>query len=142
MFTGEYHYKIDDKGRVSFPPKFREELKAGLVLARGYEECLIVYTMDEWKKLSEKQAALPVGRSQVRRMNRWMFATSFEMDFDGQGRVALPAPLREYAGILNEVVIVGVNSCLEIWSKQRWEEECAEMAGQVLQISESLEDHR
>ena len=140
MFTGEYSYKVDEKGRVPFPPKFREELRGGFMLARGFENCINVYPMAEWKKLAESRAILPPAPSKDRRMNRYMFASAFEAEFDGQGRVALPAPLREHGGITNSVVIAGVNTYLEIWSKEKWDAEFAEMSGQAWEISETMED--
>ena len=139
MFTGEYHYKVDDKGRVPMPAKFREELKGGMVLARGFEKCVVIYTMAQWKKLSEKQAIEGPGPSDSRRINRYMFARSFEAEMDSQGRIALPAPLREHGGITNAVAVVGLNTNLEIWSKDNWEEECSKMDEEAWRISEGIE---
>ena len=141
MFSGEYQYKVDDKGRVPFPPKFREQLKEGLVLSRGLEKCITVYPMEQWRKVSEKLATLPPARSNARRMNRYTFGMAFESEFDAQGRVALPSTLRQHAEISNAAVVVGVNNYMEIWSKGNWDEEFAQLTDEVWQISESLEDH-
>ena len=140
MFTGEYGYKVDDKGRLPFPPKYREELKGGFMLARGFEKCINVYPIAEWKNVADSRAIQPQAPSKDRRMNRFMFASTFDAEFDGQGRVALPAPLREHAGITNAVIIVGVNTYLEIWSKEQWEEEFSQMSDQAWEISEMMED--
>jgi MraZ protein len=140
MFYGEYEYKIDDKGRVPVPPKFRNALKDGLVLTVGAEKCITAYTLTEWKKLSASLTASSLTRSKMRRLNRFLFATAFVTRVDGQGRVALPAPLREHAQIADEVAIVGLNTNLEIWNKALWEEEKNVSQEQAWQIIESLEN--
>jgi len=139
MFFGEFNYKIDEKGRVPFPPRFRRELKDGVVLTPGAEKCINVYTLSEWKKLANTLTSGSLTRSKVRRLNRAVFATAFSIGMDGQGRVALPAPLREYAEIVDEVVIAGANTYLEIWNNILWEEEKAISQEQAWQIIESLE---
>jgi division/cell wall cluster transcriptional repressor MraZ len=97
MFFGEFNYKIDDKGRVPIPPRFRRELKDGVVLTAGAEKCINAYPLSEWKKLATALTGGSLTRSKLRRLNRAIFATAFSIDIDGQGRVALPVPLREYA---------------------------------------------
>jgi MraZ protein len=140
MFYGEYEYKIDDKGRVPVPPRFRNALKDGLVLTMGAEKCITAYTVTEWKKLSTSLTGSSLTRSKMRRLNRILFATAFVTKIDGQGRVALPAPLREHAQIADEVAIVGLNTNLEIWNKALWEEEKNISQEQAWQIIESLEN--
>ena len=125
MFFGEFEYKIDEKGRVPIPPKFRRELKEGVVLAPGVEQCITAYALPEWKKLAATLTTGSVTPSKLRRLNRAIFATAFSLNIDGQGRVALPIPLRQYAGIEDEVVIVGANTYLELWNKEQWESEKA-----------------
>ncbi|MBA7706662.1 Transcriptional regulator MraZ [subsurface metagenome] len=141
MFLGEFEYKIDQKGRVPIPPKFRRELKEGVVLTPGIEKCLTVYTPSEWKKLADTLTTSSVTLSKLRRLNRAIFATAFRLSIDGQGRLALPTPLRQYAEIVDEVVIAGANTYLEIWNKVHWEEEKAISQEQAWQIIESLERH-
>ncbi len=141
MFFGEFNYKIDEKGRVPIPPRFRKELKEGVVLAQGVEKCINVYTLPEWKKLASTLTSGSLTRSKVRRLNRAIFATAFSTSIDGQGRVALPIPLRDYAEIMDEVVIAGANTYLEIWNKVLWDEEKAISQEQFGQIIESLERH-
>jgi len=140
MFYGEFDYKLDDKGRVPVPPRFRNALKDGLVLTVGAEKCITAYTATEWKKLSSSLTSNPLTRSKMRRLNRALFATAFVANVDGQGRIALPAPLREHAQIADEVVIVGLNTNLEIWNKALWEEEKNISQEQAWQIIESLEN--
>jgi len=141
MFLGEFEYKLDEKGRVPVPPKFRRELKDGVVLSASAERCIALYTLAEWKKLASSLTSGPLPRSKWRRLNRALFATAFSLNLDGQGRVALPVPLREYAGIEDEVVIAGANTYLELWNKEQWEAEKAVSQEQAWQIIESLEQH-
>ncbi|MFC2036048.1 division/cell wall cluster transcriptional repressor MraZ [Chloroflexota bacterium] len=141
MFLGEFEYKIDEKGRVPIPPKFRRELKEGVVLTPGVERCINVYSQAEWKKVAATLTAGSVAPSKLRRLNRAIFATAFSLNIDGQGRIALPIPLREYAGIDDEVVMVGANTYLELWNKNQWESEKSVSQEQAWQIIESLERH-
>jgi len=140
MFLGEFEYKVDEKGRVPIPPKFRRELKDGLVLTPGVENCITAYTLREWKKVADTLISRSVIPSKLRRLNRAFFATAFTLNIDGQGRIALPVPLREHAGIEDDVVVVGVNANLELWNKEQWEAEKADSQEQIWQIIESMSD--
>ncbi len=141
MFLGEFEYKIDEKGRVPIPPKFARELKDGVVLTAGAERCIVAYSIVEWKKTAATLTASPIARSKLRRLKRAIFATAFILLIDGQRRIALPPPLREYAGIEDEVVIAGVNTYIELWNKEQWELEKVTSQEQAWQIIESLEQH-
>jgi len=141
MFFGEFEYKIDEKGRVPVPPKFRQELKYGVVLTPGIEKCITAYPLPEWKKLAATLTTGSVTPSKLRRLNRAVFATAFSLNIDGQGRIALPIPLRDYAKIEDEVVIAGANNYLELWNKKQWESEKAASQEQAWQIIESLEKY-
>jgi len=142
MFQGSYEYRMDAKGRVPLPPKFREKLKQGLVLTQGLERCITVHTLSEWTRIAERSATASPTRSKERRMNRFIFANAFSMDLDAQGRVALPAPLRQYADIKENVVIVGLNNYAEIWSEKNWQAENDLIEQDAWQISESMEERR
>ena len=139
MFYGEYEYKIDEKGRVPVPPKFRNALKDGLVLTPGAEKCITVYTALEWKKLCVTLTGNALTRSKMRKLSRVLFAMAFSTRIDNQGRIPIPAPLRDHAGMVDEVVIAGANTYLEIWDKALWEEEKMDSQEQAWQIIESLE---
>jgi len=139
MFFGEYEYRIDEKGRVPIPPKFRGKLKEGIILTLGVERCITAYPSSEWKKLADTLTASPATRSKLRRLNRAIFAAAFRLNIDRQGRIALPAPLREYAEIADEVIIAGANTYFELWNKEQWESEKASSLEQAWQIIESLE---
>ena len=139
MFLGEYDYRIDEKGRVAIPAKFREPFKEGLVLSRGFDKCIIVYPLSEWTKVAQRLTTLPMTRSKSRRINRATFSTAFSSELDRQGRVILPPALRQYAGIKDGVVIAGLYEYLEIWSHELWAAERALMDEQAWQLAEGLE---
>jgi len=139
MFFGEFEYKIDQKGRIPLPPKFRRDLKDGMVVTSGIEKCIIAYPVAEWKKMAASLTSGSIAPSKLRKLNRALFAAAFSLNMDGQNRIALPSPLRDYAEIVDEVVIAGANTYLEIWNKVHWEEEKASSQEQAWQIIESLE---
>mgnify|MGYP001093013887 CR=1 FL=1 len=142
MFFGEFEYKVDEKGRVLIPPKFRGELKAGVVLAPGVEKCITVYPLSEWQKLADTLTSGSVTPSKLRKLNRAIFASAFSIRMDGQGRIALPILLKLYAEIIDDVIIAGANNYLELWNKVHWQEEKALSQEQAWQIIESLERHQ
>jgi MraZ protein len=140
VFYGEFDYKIDDKGRLPIPPKFRNLLKDGVVLTPGAENCITVYTAAEWRKLSTTLTNSPLSRSKMRKLSRALFATAFSTRIDAQGRIAIPPPLRDHAQITDDVIVAGANTYLEIWDKALWEEEKSSSQEQAWQIIESLEN--
>jgi len=139
MFFGEFEYKIDEKGRVPIPPKFRGLLKAGVVLSPGMEGCITVYPLNEWKKLADTLTTGSLSPSKLRMLKRAVFATAFSVKLDGQGRIALPTPLKTHAEIVSEVVMIGANNYLELWNKIRWEEEKAMGREKAWLLFEGLE---
>lgn len=120
MFIGEYQHNIDDKGRLAVPSKFRAKLAGGAVVTRGLDNCLFLYTKDEWQKLAEKLSGLPISQASARAFSRLMLAGAMEVEIDKQGRIILPAYLREYAAITKEVVVTGLFNRIEIWSQGNW----------------------
>src|SRR4030042_102675 len=138
MFYGEFDYKIDEKGRIPIPPRFRNALKDGVVLTPGADNCITAYTVPDWRKLAASLTTSSLTRNKMRRLNRVFFATAFTTTVDGQGRIAIPAPLREHARIVDEAVVAGANTYLEIWNKATWEEEKIISQKQAWQIIESL----
>lgn len=141
MFFGEFTYKIDEKSRVSIPPKFRQQLRNGTVLTQGVESCITAYPVIEWKKLAEDLTTGSITRSKLRQLNRAIFATAYSIEIDRQGRIALPSPLREYAEIEDEVVIAGANNYFELWNRDQWLREKALSREQAWQIIESLNNN-
>lgn len=137
---GEYQHSIDDKGRITVPVKFREALGAKFLITRGLDECLFVYPMEEWKQLEAKLKALPFTRSDARAFTRFFFSGATECELDKQGRVNIPATLRQYAHLEKECVVIGVSSRVEIWSRAQWEAYAAESAESFNEIAENIVD--
>jgi MraZ protein len=122
MFIGEYKHTIDEKGRLAVPVKFRAQLSGGAVVTRGLDNCLFLYTEEEWKKLAEKLANLPINKANTRAFARLMLAGAMDVSLDKQGRVILPDYLRKYASVGKSVVVAGLYNRLEIWDEAKWEE--------------------
>ena len=122
MFLGEFEHSIDDKGRLTIPAKFRDELEGGVVVTRGLDGCLWAYSRSEWEILAEKIALLPTTNPAARNFARFMFSSAFDSVPDRQGRVLVPQNLRDYAGITNETVVIGVMNRVEIWQPNKWSE--------------------
>jgi len=139
MLTGIYEYKVDNKGRLPLPPKFRQEFQEGLVLARGFEECIVVYHKADFEKLANKFSSDPLAKSKMRRLSRFIFSNAFFMQLDRQGRVSIPTTLKSFAGIKSDVIIVGENNRLELWSPDKWNAEQHEAMDQAWQTIESYE---
>lgn len=138
MFLGEYRHTIDPKGRLIIPARFREGLGEKFVLTKGLDGCLFAYPPQEWAALENKMRSLPLTRSDARAFVRFFFAGACECEVDKQGRILIPANLREYAGIEKDVVIIGVSSRVEIWAADRWEAYSAQAASQVEEIAEKI----
>ena len=122
MLLGEYQHTVDEKGRVAVPAKFRKFLSGGVVGTRGMDSCLYLYPMDEWEKLAEKLAKLPINQADSRAFSRLMLAGASHADIDTQGRILLPDYLRNYAGIKSKAVLVGLHNRAEIWDEGRWQQ--------------------
>jgi MraZ protein len=121
MFLGRHHHSLDTKGRLAIPARFRDELAGGVVLTRGIDRCLSLYPLAEWEPLAAKVNGLPLSDPDARAFRRLVFSEAVDLSLDGQGRILLPPELRGYAGIEREVVVIGVNAYLEIWSPERWD---------------------
>lgn len=121
MFIGEYNHTIDAKGRLIIPSKFREVLGDEFVVTKGMDGCLFVFDNPEWQAFEEKLHKLPMIDKGARQFTRFFLAGAASVEVDKQGRILLPAVLREFAGITKDAVLVGVGSRVEIWSKDRWE---------------------
>ena len=120
MFMGEYNHTVDGKGRLIVPSKFRESLGDEFVVTKGLDGCLFVYSNEEWANIEEKFRNVPLTTKDARKFSRFFFAGAATCEVDKQGRILLPAVLREYADIQKDIVSVGVLNRIEIWSKQRW----------------------
>lgn len=138
MFIGEYSASIDEKGRISVPAKFRPTLKNKIVVTRGLDNSLFLYRLDEWKKLAEKLASLPISTANTRAFSRLMLAGAMDVDVDKQGRIILPGYLKEFAKIQKKVVIAGLYNRIEIWSEELWNIYKQQTESQSNQIAEQL----
>ncbi len=121
MLMGEYHHNIDDKLRLVVPNLFRDELGEEVVITRGLEDSLFVYSLTEWSRIVEKLKTLPFTKKDARSFTRIFLSGATVSSFDKQGRIKLTTPLKEYASLDKECVIIGVNDRLEIWSKDKWD---------------------
>ncbi|MFP4975656.1 division/cell wall cluster transcriptional repressor MraZ [Paenibacillus sp. CN-4] len=140
MFMGEFQHAIDDKGRIIIPAKFRELLGASFVATRGLDSCVFVYPMDEWKVMEQKLKSLPLMKSDARAFSRFFFSGAAECVWDKQGRVNLPANLRQYAKLEKDCVILGVSNRVEIWNKDLWEQYFGQSEDSFNEIAEKLVD--
>lgn len=140
MFMGEYQHSLDPKSRLIVPSKFREGLGQNFVITKGLDNCLFVYPMDEWLVIEKKLKSLPFTKADARAFVRFFFSGANECELDKQGRMLLPSNLREYAKLDKDVVIIGVSSRIEIWSKEVWENYSQNEEMDYEEIAEKLQD--
>lgn len=122
MFLGTYSPRLDDKGRLILPAKFRDELSDGLVLTRGQERCLYVFSEEEFARVHENMRQAPISSKQARDYIRVFLSGASDEVPDKQGRVTIPTSLREYAGLDRELAVIGAGTRAEIWDAQAWNE--------------------
>lgn len=120
MFIGEYQHSLDSKNRITMPSKFREELGDSFVMTKGMDDCLFIYSINEWKIVENKLKSLPMTSKDARAFIRFFFAGASECEIDKQGRVLIPTNLKEYAKIEKDTVVIGVSTRIEIWSLDEW----------------------
>ena len=129
--TGEYEHTIDAKGRMFFPSKLREEIGAVFYVTKGLDNCLFIYSLADWKIIEDKISCLPMSKS--RNLQRTLFASASKCEMDAQGRILIPPKLREYAGIVKDVTVIGASNRAEIWDTGKWREiEQNELTGENL----------
>ena len=121
MFLGTYHPKLDDKGRLTLPAKFRDELRGGLMITKGQDHCLYVFTRDAFADMARKVASAPLTSEAARVFQRNLFSGTDEQVPDGQGRIAITPELRRYARLTKECVVIGAFTRAEIWDAQSWQ---------------------
>lgn len=139
MLMGEYNHTIDAKGRLIVPAKFREILGDEFVVTKGLDNCLFVYPNDEWQKFEEKLQTLPLTNKNARQFTRFFLAGAASVEVDKQGRILLPSVLREFAGLGKDVVLVGVASRIEIWSRDRWNESISTYDDDMDEVAANME---
>ncbi len=120
MFLGEYIHTIDDKGRLVVPAKFRNALAGGMVITKGVDRCLVIYSLETWQAYRERISSLPTLDRDARDLRRLVFAGAVDVVPDTQGRFVIPQSLREYAGLDGQVVIAGCDTYIELWNPEEW----------------------
>ncbi|MBI1977832.1 MAG: division/cell wall cluster transcriptional repressor MraZ [Candidatus Omnitrophica bacterium] len=142
MFYGQYEHALDAKDRVIIPSKFREIFKEHYAerffITRGLDQCLFVFTEEEWKTQEDHFRKMSFTREDARKFNRLYFSGACEVICDKQGRILIPAYLKDYAGIKQDVVIIGVSDRIEIWSKEKWAEFFKNNLGSFESLAEKL----
>ena len=139
MFMGEYNHTIDAKGRLIVPAKFREILGDNFIVTKGLDGCLFVYPNDEWTRFEEKLKSLPLTNKNARQFTRFFLAGAAACEVDKQGRILIPPVLREYARLDGEAHIIGMDTNLEIWNTELWNEENAKYTPEsIADIMEEL----
>ncbi len=118
---GEFSHALDEKGRIVIPARLREDLDNHFVMTKGLDGCLFLYPMEEWRRLEERLKALPMTNASARAFQRLFLAGAQDVEVDRQFRVTIPPRLREYAGVVKEVVLVGVSSRVELWALEKWQ---------------------
>ena len=138
MFLGTHEPKLDDKGRLVLPAKFREQLAEGLVITKGQERCLFAFPMAEFQKVTEALAAAPVTNRAVRDYSRVLFASASHEIPDKQGRITIPPSLRTYAGLERDCIVIGANTRVEIWAAAAWETYLADREQSFAELEEGV----
>jgi MraZ protein len=143
MLLGEYEHTLDDKNRLTLPARFRQDFVDGIVVTRGMDGCLFAYTRGDWDTLvAGRLGGLDPLSKEGRRMQRFFFSGAAETELDKQGRVGLPAALLQHAKLDRDVVVAGVHDHLEIWDRDAWRRELAEVEGSAEHVAERLAAQR
>lgn len=136
MLIGEYRHGIDPKGRIILPAKIREGMGETFIMAKGLDQCVAAYTLEEWHAIEEKVRNLPSAKS--RTLKRFLFASATEVTADKQGRVLMPTSLRDYATLSKNIVTIGNSTGIEIWDETRWESICEEITQET--VAEAMDE--
>ncbi len=138
LLIGRYASRMGAKGRVAVPVKLREYLGDRVIISQGYEKSLLLVSREQWEKLTEFLRGRPVTAGPVRDTERFLFGSAYEAEFDDQGRVVVPQELREFAGLTDEAVFLGVGNRVEIWARETWEKYSKNLAGEIEKVAEKL----
>lgn len=138
MLIGEHKHTLDTKKRLSLPAKFRKELGKTVVITRGLDSSLFVYSTKEWKKFSERLGELSMGQSDTRSFNRFMLGGAVETDIDSAGRILIPDFLKDFANLQQKVMVIGLSNRVELWDENKWNTYQSELAGKADMLAEKL----
>ncbi|MDO8487749.1 MAG: division/cell wall cluster transcriptional repressor MraZ [bacterium] len=139
MFIGQYEHRLEEKGRLSIPKKFRSELGGGTVLSQGLDGCLFLYPKSSWEQLINKLSQLPLTKRDTRSFTRVLSYAASEVEFDGIGRILIPDYLRQFAGLVDACVVAGAIDRVEIWSQAKFKIYSAKVNQHAEDIAEKLE---
>lgn len=132
MFLGEYFPALTSSHRIALPKKIREQISGGsLVLAKGFEKCLLGYDKTDWETETHKQLAAPIADAKSRHLKQYFFSGAVEVELDEQGRTVLPEGLARYAGVTEKVVVIGAGDHFEVWEPGLWQEHLAKIEKEV-----------
>lgn len=140
MLLGEYNHSIDDKSRLIIPSKFRDDLGSTFIVTKGLDNCLFIYSISEWQTFEAKLKSLPLTNQNARVFTRFFAAGATECQLDKQGRIVLPAHLRQYAGLTKDTVIIGAITRAEIWDKEKWTNYTSEDNISVEEVASQMSD--
>lgn len=138
MLIGEYKHQIDTKKRLSLPAKFRKELGRRVVITKGLDKCLFLYSPSEWEAQAKRFAALSLGAAEQRSFNRLMFSSAMEVEVDAIGRILVPDYLKEFARLNEKIIVAGVYSRVEIWDQELWREHSAKITASADELAQKL----
>ncbi len=138
MLIGEYKHTLDPKKRLSLPSTWRGELGASLVVTRGLDNCLFVYPLAEWQKITDKIGDLPFGSADTRSFNRFFLSGAVEVEVDSVGRILVPDFLKEFANLDTKVVLAGIHNRIEIWDENKWTEYKTQIESEADSLAEKL----
>ena len=140
MLIGEHKHTLDPKKRLSLPSKFRKELGKTVVITKGLDSCLFVYSIKEWKKFSDKLGELSMGQGDSRAFSRYFLGGAVETDIDSAGRILIPDFLKDVAQLENKVVVAGLGTRVELWDEERWSKYQQELEKKADVVAEKLGD--
>ena len=138
MLLGQYDGKLSEKHQAALPKKFRDELGDRLIITKGFENCLIAVSEENWKTLLEGTEGKPFTSKNTRELQRFLLGNATYVELDGKGRFVIPEFLRNFAGIKNDVIFAGIQRFVEIWDKTKWEENQKELSENITSIAERL----
>ena len=140
MFIGEYQHNLDAKGRIIIPSKFRDELHTTFILTRGLDNCLTIYSLEQWDKMFVEINKLPTTKKAARQYVRMLTSTATECTLDNQGRIQIPSFLSKPVNICKECVIIGSNDHIEIWDKATWDAYYEDASNSFEEVAENLSE--
>ena len=142
MLLGTHEHTLDDKSRLTLPAKFRQAFAGGVVVTRGLDTCLVAYPREEWARSQSRIAELDTLRGEARSLQRVVYGNAVEGELDKQGRIVIPAALKEFATLDRDIVVAGVNDHLEIWDRAAWRRELTDSEGRTRDVAERLAAQR